>query len=78
MGTKLKLAIDSNTHNTIGIDLVAMCINDLIVQGAEPLAFLDYFATSKLDIDIASELISGIATGCKIAGCALILSLIHI
>ena len=72
VGTKLKLAIDSNTHNTIGIDLVAMCINDLIVQGAEPLAFLDYFATSKLDIVIASELISGIATGCKIAGCALI------
>ena len=72
VGTKLKLAIEANTHNTIGIDLVAMCVNDLVVQGAEPLAFLDYFATSKLNNDIASELISGIATGCKIAGCALI------
>jgi phosphoribosylaminoimidazole synthetase len=72
VGTKLKIAKDLGNHNTIGIDLVAMCVNDLIVQGAEPLFFLDYFASSKLSIDIASEVIRGIAQGCKMANCALI------
>jgi len=72
VGTKLKIAIDSNQHETIGIDLVAMCVNDLIVQGAEPLFFLDYFATSKLDPEQGTAIISGIASGCREAGCALI------
>ena len=72
VGTKIKLAIDYNRHQTIGIDLVAMCVNDLIVQGAEPLFFLDYFASSKLDVDIAETVINGIAEGCKQAGCSLI------
>lgn len=72
VGTKLRLAMDSKRHDTIGMDLVAMCVNDLAVQGAEPLFFLDYYATSTLDVDTATAVIAGIAEGCQQSGCALV------
>ena len=72
VGTKVKIAIESGIHNTVGIDLVAMCANDIVVQGAEPLFFLDYFATGKLDRRAGAAIVAGIATGCRMAGCALI------
>lgn len=72
VGTKLRIAIDTGIVDTIGIDLVAMCVNDLVCQGAEPLFFLDYFATGKLDVDQAARIVEGIAEGCALSGCALI------
>ena len=72
VGTKLKIAIETGRHDTVGIDLVAMCVNDLLAQGAEPLMFLDYFATGKLDVDAARRVVAGIAEGCREAGCALV------
>ncbi|WP_430418227.1 phosphoribosylformylglycinamidine cyclo-ligase [Phenylobacterium sp.] len=72
VGTKLKVAIETGLHGTVGIDLVGMCVNDLLAQGAEPLMFLDYYATGKLDVESAASVVAGIAEGCRQAGCALV------
>jgi phosphoribosylaminoimidazole synthetase len=72
VGTKLKVAIETGIHDTVGIDLVGMCVNDLLAQGAEPLMFLDYYATGKLDVEAAAAVVAGIAEGCRQAGCALV------
>ncbi len=72
VGTKLRLAMDLNKHDKIGIDLVAMCVNDLVVAGAEPLFFLDYYATGQLNVDIAADVVNGIGEGCELSGCALV------
>jgi phosphoribosylformylglycinamidine cyclo-ligase len=72
VGTKLKVAIETGLHGTVGIDLVGMCVNDLLAQGAEPLMFLDYYATGKLDVEAAASVVAGIAEGCRQAGCALV------
>ena len=72
VGTKLRIAVETGIHDTVGIDLVAMCVNDLVVQGAEPLFFLDYYATGKLSVETASAVVAGIAEGCRQAGCALV------
>jgi phosphoribosylaminoimidazole synthetase len=72
VGTKLKIAIETGLHGQVGVDLVAMCVNDLLAQGAEPLIFLDYYASGKLEVEVAAKVVAGIAQGCRLAGCALV------